>query len=76
MDRFPIPTVDGMLDGLNAASYFTKLNLKASFHQVRVHPSHMKKNAFCTYNGHYEYVVMLFSLCNAPYNSSPYELYL
>ena len=61
-----MPRIDNRLNSLAGSKWFTTLDLASGYWQVELRPKDKEKKAFCTRDGHFEFNVMPFGLCNAP----------
>ena len=64
-DCYPLPNMADITSSLAGATVFSKLDLKKGYHQIPVHPDHVKKTAIITPFGLFEFIRMPFGLKNA-----------
>ena len=64
-NHYPLPRIDDLLDWLKYVVYFTKLDLRSGYHQIKITEVDTCNKTLKTNKGLYEWLVMLFWLCNA-----------
>ncbi|KAL0415859.1 UNVERIFIED_CONTAM: Retrovirus-related Pol polyprotein from transposon [Sesamum latifolium] len=65
-NKYPIPLVADYFDRLSRAKYFTKIDLRSGYWQVRIKEGDEAKMIVVTRYGAFEFLVMPFGLTNAP----------
>ncbi|GJU65210.1 retrotransposon protein, putative, ty3-gypsy subclass [Tanacetum coccineum] len=64
--KYPYHLAPSEMEELSRSQYFSKINLRSGYHQLRVHEDDIPKTTFRNRYGHFEFTVMPFGLTNAP----------
>ena len=65
-NKYPLPLISELIEKLRGARYFTKLDVRWGFNNVRMKKGDEWKAAFRTNRGLFEPLVMFFGLTNSP----------
>ena len=64
-NKYPLPQIDNLFNQLHRALYFSKIDIRSNYRQLKIQEEDIPKTAFKTHYGHYAFLVMPFSLTNA-----------
>ena len=60
-NKYPLPRIDDLFDQLKGAKYFSKIDLRSGYYQLKIRLSNIPKTTFVTRYGQYEFTVMLWT---------------
>lgn len=66
VDQYPIPAVKELFSKMSESSYFSKIDMKAAYHQIPMHPNSIQYTAFICEFGQFEYLCKPMGIANAP----------
>jgi hypothetical protein len=65
-NKYPLLRIDDLLDQLKIAKFFSKIDLRSGYHQMKIRSKDIPKTTFVTRYGQYEFTVVSFGLTNGP----------
>ena len=65
-NAYPLPLISGLMDKIQGAKYFTKLNVHWGYNNIQIKDGDQWKAAFKTNKGLFKPMVMFFGMCNSP----------
>ncbi|KAI3815765.1 hypothetical protein L1987_15446 [Smallanthus sonchifolius] len=57
-NKYPLPRIDDLFDQLQGASWFSKIDLRSGYYQLKVREEDVPKTTFRTRYGQYKFLVM------------------
>jgi hypothetical protein len=65
-NQYLFPRIDDIFDQMKGVTMFSKIDLRSEYHQLQIKEDDIRKTAFKTRFGHYEFTILCFGLKNTP----------